>query len=56
MSAKAQGEMRVLSPIEANTVSGGISMISQPYQAWMTCLKSCADSKVETQKTLARFG
>lgn len=53
MSDKA--EVRVLSPIEANAVSGGMSMIAQAYQAWMTCLKSCADSKGETQKALARF-
>ena len=54
MSDKAKTEMRVLSPIEVNTV-GGAKIITQAYQAWLTCLKSCADSKGETQKALARF-
>jgi hypothetical protein len=56
MSDKAKPELRVLSTIEVTAVSGAsIILAAQAYQAWMTCLKSCADSKGETQKALARF-
>ena len=37
-----------LSDEELDGVSGG-------YQAWFTCLKSCADSKGQVQGELARF-
>jgi hypothetical protein len=37
-----------LSDQELDEVSGG-------YQAWFTCLKSCADSKGQVQGELARF-
>lgn len=56
MDDKAKAEMRALGSIEVNAVSGGnIQLATQAYQAWMTCLKSCVDSKGETQKALARF-
>lgn len=32
-----------------------IQIATQAYQAWMTALKSAADAKGETQKSLARF-
>ena len=32
-----------------------IQIATQAYQAWMTCLKSCADSKGQVQGELARF-
>jgi len=32
-----------------------IQIATQAYQAWFTCLKSCADSKGQVQGELARF-
>lgn len=32
-----------------------IQIATQAYQTWFTCLKSCADSKGEVQRDLARF-
>ncbi len=56
LADKANSEMRVLCPTELSAVNGGeIKLITQAYQAFMTCLKSCADSKGEVQKELARF-
>ena len=38
-------------------VTGGSMILQavQAYQAWMLCLKSCADSKGQIQGELARF-
>ena len=40
----------VLSDAALDQVAGGFA-----YRAWMTCLKSCADSKRQVQGELARF-
>ena len=42
---------------EIEVVAGGnaIQVAMQAYQSWMTCLKSCADSKGQVQAQLARF-
>lgn len=39
-----------LSEADLEAVAGGTT-----YQAWFTCLKSCADSKGQVQGELARF-
>jgi hypothetical protein len=48
---------RELKPEEIEVVAGGnvIQVATQAYQALMTCLKSCADSKGQVQAELARF-
>ena len=56
MADSAKSELCVLSSTAVNAVSGGnMQIVVQAYQAWMTCLKSLADSKGETQKALTRF-
>ena len=46
-----------LSERDLDAVAGGsiLQVATQAYQAWFTCLKSCADSKGQVQGELARF-
>lgn len=50
-------DLRQLAVEEIEAVAGGniILEAGQAYQAWFTCLKSCAESKGQIQGELARF-
>jgi hypothetical protein len=55
MAAPQSGAVGELGDSELDAVAGGIQIATQAYQAWFTCLKSCADSKGQVQGELARF-
>ena len=57
MAAAPQSGSAELGDSELDAVAGGsvVQAVTQAYQAWFTCLKSCADSKGQIQGELARF-